>query len=83
MSILSENLKELKEPNKKQSNFRLWLDSLSEDDQAAALEAIHDTTIKKFPLFEALRKSGMKISKDTFFSIRERLQDGSLKDEDI
>ncbi len=83
MSSLSESLKELKEPKKGPSNFRIWLDSLSDEDRVAVLDAMRDNDIKKFPLFETFRKAGLKVSKDTFFSVRDRLLDGTLKDEEI
>lgn len=83
MSILSDSIKELKEPTKKPSNFKIWLDSLSKEDRNLALESIKDNTIKNHPLFEAFRKSGMKVSKDYFFEARAKIQSGELEDGDI
>lgn len=83
MSILSDSLKEVREPKQKASNFKKWLDSLSEEDRRIALDALHDSTILKTHLLEAFKKSGLQVSKDTLFRIREQLQNGTLRDEDI
>lgn len=83
MSILSESLKEVREPKQKPSNFKKWLDSLSEEDRKIALDALHDKTILKTHLQEAFKRAGLQVSKDTLNRIREQLQDGTLKDEDI
>lgn len=77
MSILGDSLKELKEPQKA-SNFRKWYNSLSQDDRDAAAEALLDDSLKKYPLFLAFRKAGMRTSKESFFVIREKLLSGEL-----
>lgn len=83
MSILSDSLKELQQPHRKPSNFKIWLDSLSDEDRKLALDAMSDNKIKNYPLHEAFRKSGMRVSKDYFFDIRSRIQRGEVQVEEI
>jgi hypothetical protein len=83
VSTLSDSLKELQLPRKKPSNFKLWLDSLSAEDRQLAIEAILDERIKKYPLFDAFRRSGMQVAKDTFFDVRQRLIEGTMQVEEI
>lgn len=83
MSNLSESLKALQEPQKKPSNFRLFLDSLDTEDYKLVEEALYNKSIKTYPLHEALRKNGMRVSKDTFKVVRQDLLDGKIELEDI
>ena len=83
MSTLSDSLKELREPNRKPSNFKLWLDSLSDEDRRLAIEAIFDEKIKNYPLHEAFRRAGMRVSKDYFFEERRKLIEGTKQVEEI
>lgn len=81
MSNLTENLRELKNPPQRPSNFKKWYLELSSDDQEAVAEAFLDTTIKMYPLYVALHNSGMHISKDTFKAVRSKVISGtSLED---
>lgn len=83
VSSLSDSLKELKEPTKKPSNFKIWLDSLSDSDKTHVLTSMQDSTIKNYPLFETFKKHGMHVSKDYFFDIRRKLQEGKIDSEGI
>lgn len=70
MSRLSERLKEAKNPTKK-SNMDLWLESLSDEDRKAVLDAAKDENLKNYTLYGILRQEGLKVSKDTFIKWRD------------
>lgn len=83
MSTLKDSLKELKNPRRKVSNFRIWLDSLDKEDRDAAIAAMLDTDIKNYPLFTAFKQNGMRVSKDYFINLRKEILAGAISPEGI
>lgn len=82
MSTLSDKIDQLTAPRKPLS-FITWFASLSKDDQEATWNALTNEDLKSYTIYGIFREEGLRMSKDTFISLRRNILAGNVKRTDI